>query len=159
MKKIIIPTIIILVIVILMALVFDWGRRGNESIMLSQNVAATGTTELNSNSTSSMPIVVDYPKDNQEVSSPIKITGKATGNWFFEATFPIKLVDADGNIVASTTGRALTDWATTSFVNFSAELDYNNASSSGPALIILSNDNPSGNPDLSKSIYIPVTLK
>ena len=158
MKKLIISTVIILLVIILSALIFDWGRRGTPNV-INQNTSVIQMTEANSSSSLNTQITVDYPKDNQEVSNPINITGKAVGNWYFEATFPIKLVDALGNVIAATTARALGDWATTSFVNFTASVEYNSASSSGPALIILSNDNPSGNPDFSKSIYIPVMLK
>ncbi len=149
MKKLVLFTVIILIVITFLALVFDWGRRGTE---LSQK-------NINSTSTIEMPIIVNNIKDNQQVSNPIKIQGKARGSWFFEATFPIQLVDVDGNIITSTVGMAQSDWATTSFVNFTAELDYNNASSSGPALIVLNNDNPSGNPDFDQSIFIPVILK
>jgi len=149
MKRTILFTVIVLIILAFLVLVFDWGRRGTE---LSQiNVSATTTNE--------MPIVVNNIKDNQQVSNPIKIEGKARGGWYFEATFPIQLVDADGNIITSTVGRAESDWATTSFVNFTAELNYDNASSTGPALIVLNKDNPSGNPDFDQSIFIPIILK
>ena len=149
MKKFVLFTVIILIVITFLVLVFDWGRRG------------TTTPEINPNATSTleMPIVVNNIKDNQEVSNPINIKGKARGSWFFEATFPIQLVDIDGNIISSTVAHAQSDWATTSFVNFIAELNYNKASSTGPALIVLNNDNPSGNPDFDQSIFIPVILK
>jgi hypothetical protein len=159
MKKFVISIVIILAIVAVLSFVFDWGRK-YESPNIDQNIAATGTNELSSTSTTDMPIVVDSVKDNQEVSSPIVIKGKARGSWFFEATFPVELVDADGNIISSTTARAESDWMTTDFVNFTAILEYTKSTStSDNALIVLSNDNPSGNPDFDKSIFIPVKLK
>jgi hypothetical protein len=159
MKKVIIPTTIIIVVIILSALIFDWGRRGPGLSDLNSNIFATGTVEQNSSATSSMPIVVNNIKDNQNVSNPIIIEGKARGNWFFEATFPVQLIDADGNIIASTTARALSDWATSSFVDFTATLEYTESTSTDRALIVLSKDNPSGNPEFDQSIYIPVILK
>ena len=144
-----------------MAFIFDWGRPEKALPDLNSNITATGTVDQNSSSTAegNMPIIVNNITDNQTVSNPIKIFGKARGNWYFEATFPVELVDTDGNILALTTARAETDWATTSFVDFTAELDYKKSASTTRALIILSNDNPSGNPELSKSIFIPVILK
>jgi len=159
MKKTTISMLIIIALLILIALIFDWGRRGSEVSNMNTNIFATGTVEQNSSSTSEMPISVDNIKDNQTVSNPINIQGKARGSWFFEATFPIQLVDASGNIITTTQARAETDWATTSFVNFSATLEYNNSTSTGRALIVLSNDNPSGDPARSQSIFIPVILK
>src|ERR1035437_1342255 len=115
MKRIIIPTILILAVIIIMAFIFDWGRGKVKPSEINQNASTTETIQPDSFSTSSMPIVVSYPVENQEVSSPIVIVGKARGNWYFEATFPVELVDNDGNILASTAARAETDWATTSF--------------------------------------------
>ena len=149
MKRFIIFTVIILIIITLLVLVFDWGRRGTK---LSQ-------IDVNSTSTTEMPIVVNNIKDNQVVSNPIKIVGKARGNWFFEASFPIQLVDADGNILASTAAKAESDWMTNDFVNFNAELTYTKATSTRRALLVLNKDNPSGNPDFDQSIFIPVILK
>ncbi len=149
MKRFIIFTVIIIIIITLLVLVFDWGRRGTK---LSQ-------IDVNSTSTTEMPIVVNNIKDNQVVSNPIKIVGKARGNWFFEASFPIQLVDADGNILASTAAKAESDWMTTDFVNFNAELTYTKATSTRRALLVLNKDNPSGNPDFDQSIFIPVILK
>ncbi|MFA5652404.1 MAG: Gmad2 immunoglobulin-like domain-containing protein [Candidatus Paceibacterota bacterium] len=158
MKKIVVPTIIILVTIVLIALIFDWGRK---DIPLPDGVEiiATNSTEQNSSSTSDMPIVVDNIKDNQEVSSPLKIKGRARGNWFFEASFPVELVDIDGNVLAREPAQALSDWMTTDFVNFSVTLNYTKSTSTNHALLVLSKDNPSGNPEFDQSIFIPVILK
>jgi hypothetical protein len=156
MNKKIVSIFIVLVIVVFAALLFDWGRREVKAPGIEIN--ASSTTE-NSTSTTEMPIVVDNIKDNQEISNPVKISGKARGNWFFEASFPIQLVDSDGNIIASTIARAQSDWMTTDFVNFTAEFNYVKPTSTTRALIVLSKDNPSGNPEFDQSIFIPVTLK
>jgi hypothetical protein len=145
-----------------MSLIFDWGRNEpTPTLDLNSNVISTSTINGNSSSTTSldMPIVIDNIKDNQTVSNPIKISGKARGNWYFEATFPVELVDTDGNILASSTARAQSDWATTTFVNFVVTLDYVKSTSTNRALIVLSKDNPSGNPEFDQSIFIPVILK
>jgi hypothetical protein len=159
MKKIVIPTIIILVIIVLIALIFDWGRRDTPLPDGVEIIATTNTPEQNSSSTSDMPIIVDNIKDNQEVSSPLKIRGRARGNWFFEASFPVELVDIDGNVLAAAPAQALSDWMTTDFVNFSVTLNYTKSTSTNHALLVLSKDNPSGNPEFDQSIFIPVTLK
>ncbi len=156
-KKTIISTTAILIVLILLVLIFDWGRKG-QLPGLNNNIS-TSTVEQNSSSTLDMPIVVSYPLDNQEVSSPIKIKGKARGYWFFEASFPIQLADIDGNIITTVIATAESDWMTTDFVNFTAEVNYDNASSTGPALLVLKRDNPSDNPEFDQSIFIPVILK
>jgi hypothetical protein len=159
MKKIVISTIAIIIVLVLTALIFDWGRREPQIFEINSNSSTTENILQNSTSTIDMPIIVNNIEDNQEVSNPIKIEGKARGNWFFEATFPVQLVDTDGNIIASTTARAETDWMTTDFVNFTATLEYVKSTTTARALIVLNKDNPSGNPDFDQSIFIPVILK
>ena len=160
MKKVIISTVIILIAIMLIALIFDWGRKEIGPLDLNKDIIATSTMEQYFASTTiNMPIIVNNIKDNQEVSNPIKIEGKARGGWFFEATFPIQLIDTNGNIIASTTARAESDWMTTDFVSFSAVLEYANSTTTGRALIVLSKDNPSDNPEFDQSIFIPVILK
>ncbi len=148
-KKGIIIGVIVLIIIIVIGLVFDVGRKTSTITSTS-----TATTTNYSNQ-----IVVSYPMANQEVTSPIKVTGKAVGNWYFEASFPVMLVDIDGNEIATTHATAEGDWMTTDFVNFTSEITYNNASTTGPALLVLKNDNPSGDPARDKEIFIPIILK
>ena len=148
MKKLIISTLATIAFIVLIALVFDWGRKGESLQNDNKNISSTSTL-----------IIVDNIKDNQEVSNPITILGKARGNWYFEATFPVKLVDLDGNILVSTFATAESDWMTTDFVNFSVTLEYVKSTSTDRALIVLSKDNPSGMPEFDQSIYIPVILK
>lgn len=157
MKKIVIPTLVVIVIAIIISFVFDWGRSSEK--LNENNIISTSTVTETATTTQDMPIIVDNIKDDQVVTSPIKIQGKARGNWFFEASFPIQLVDMDGNIIASTAARATGDWMTTDFVNFTAELNYKKSSTTTNALLVLSNDNPSGNPETSRSIFIRVVLK
>ena len=159
MKKVIAISVIIVVVVILIALIFDWGRRESKIPEIDTSASLTENSLINSSSTLDLPIVVNNIVDNQEVLNPLKIVGKAKGNWFFEATFPIDLVDTDGNILASTVATAEGDWMTADFVNFSATLDYSKATNTRRAIIVLNKDNPSGNPDLDQSIFIPVILK
>ena len=148
MKKVIISIVIVVVLIILTAFIFDWGRSGKSLPDDDKNISLTDTL-----------IIVDNIKDNQEVSSPITILGKARGNWYFEATFPVKLVDLDGNVLVSTFASAEGDWMTTDFVNFSTTLEYTKSTSTNHALIVLSKDNPSGMPEFDQSIYIPVILR
>src|SRR6056297_2808827 len=44
-------------------------------------------------------IRVSNPVKNKVISSPLKIKGAARGGWYFEASFPIKLIDGNGEEV------------------------------------------------------------
>jgi hypothetical protein len=103
-------------------------------------------------------IIVDNPASGQTVSSPLTITGKARGIWFFEADFPIYLLDANGNIIASHYGQAQGEWMTEDFVPFIAEIIFENPGTETGTLI-LEKDNPSGLEENDAKIEIPVRFE
>ncbi len=102
-------------------------------------------------------IVVTSPTANQIISSPLEISGKAKGGWFFEATFPVKLLDENGNILASGTVRAQGDWQTADYVNFSGSLSFKTPTSTRGSLQ-LSKDNPSDLPENDEFYFVPVNF-
>ncbi len=108
-------------------------------------------------------IVVDAPRPQQAIQSPVVIRGKARGSWYFEASFPIVLVDGDGRIIASGHGQAQDNWMTENFVPFEAVLSFDvpeHAEAFGKrGTIILKNDNPSGAANLDKAVEIPILFK
>ncbi len=107
-------------------------------------------------------IVVASPMPGDTVQSPLAISGEARGFWFFEASFPVVLVDWDGRIIAEGIATAQGDWMTEEFVPFTAELPY--ADSAVPTFnakgaLILKRDNPSGLPENDDAIEIPLILE
>lgn len=95
--------------------------------------------------------------DNQLITSPLQIVGQARGNWYFEASFPIRLEDANGTVLGRTTGQAQSNWMTTSFVPFSATLTFTTPTTT-TGWLYLQKDNPSGLPANDAEIQIPVTF-
>src|SRR4051794_24409101 len=55
-------------------------------------------------------IRVSEPLANGIVHSPLVIRGEARGPWFFEASFPVKLLDANGATLASFHADAKAEW-------------------------------------------------
>ncbi len=108
-------------------------------------------------------IQVTSPLASSTITSPITITGEARGTWYFEASFPVVLVDWDGKILAQGTATAQSDWMTTNFVPFTATLTFKIADISGQysnkGTLILKKDNPSGLPAHDDALEIPVYLK
>ncbi len=100
-------------------------------------------------------IKVTSPKAGETITSPLKIEGSARGMWFFEASFPARLFDANGVEIAVIPVTAKTDWMTEEFVDFYAELVFTNVTTATGTLI-LQKDNPSGLPEHDGSISIPV---
>lgn len=100
-------------------------------------------------------IRVTSPRPNDIVQSPIRLDGEAVGGWYFEASFPVRLVDANGYTLALRPATAKGDWMTESFVPFSLELPFA-APSTSTGTLILTKDNPSGLPEYDAELRIPV---
>ncbi|MDD4901279.1 MAG: GerMN domain-containing protein [Patescibacteria group bacterium] len=102
-------------------------------------------------------ILVTAPKLNQAVNSPLTVAGQAKGNWFFEASFPIELIDDQGKILGQDYVQAQSDWMTENFVPFKGEINYQ-AEATTTGRLVLKNDNPSGLPQNDKRIEILVII-
>lgn len=102
-------------------------------------------------------IVVEFPRPNQTVSSPLAVTGQARGTWYFEAQFGGQLVDDSGNVLGTGIFTAQGEWMTTEFVPFSGTIEF-----AKPALsrgkLILEKSNPSDLPENDAQLIIPVTF-
>jgi hypothetical protein len=105
-------------------------------------------------------IRIDSPRPNAVIESPLTVIGQARGTWFFEASFPVVLVDWDGLIIAEGNAATKADWMTEEFVPFEAELifapDPNVYSNRGT--LILRKDNPSGLPEHDDALEVPVLI-
>ena len=99
--------------------------------------------------------ILDNPLAGSIITSPVTISGQARGEWFFEASFPIKIIDANNKILAMAPAQAQDDWLTDDFVPFKAIIDFSQPTTS-TGFIILLKDNPSGLPEHDAEVKIPV---
>ena len=101
------------------------------------------------------PTPTSSPDLTLPFKSPLTITGKIDRSWVFEGSFPVKLYDDQNKILFQTTGLA-PHWTEGSgqFVDFTADLRFSTTAKTG--FLVISNDNPSGLPQNSKSIKFPV---
>lgn len=103
------------------------------------------------------------PLPNATITSPVTIKGEARGGWFFEASFPVFVVDWDGKIIGQGIATAEGEWMTNDFVPFTANVTFDVADISGNyanrGALILKKDNPSGLPEHDDALEIPVTLQ
>ncbi|MFC1629852.1 Gmad2 immunoglobulin-like domain-containing protein [Patescibacteria group bacterium] len=100
-------------------------------------------------------IRTDTPRPNELVQSPLEIKGEARGYWFFEADFPIRLLDGNNNVIARGIGQAKGEWMTEDFVQFTTMLDFQ-APATKKGTLILDRDNPSDLPENADELRIPV---
>lgn len=103
-------------------------------------------------------IFVSQPLENTVIKSPLVVKGEARGNWYFEASFPVILIDGNGKEIAISPAQAKTDWMTTEFVPFEVSLSFQKPLTKTGTLI-LKKDNPSGLPENDGSISIPVRFE
>jgi hypothetical protein len=103
-------------------------------------------------------ITVTSLTKNTVVKSPLTIKGEARGNWYFEASFPVKLFDANGEQLAINPAEAKGDWMTTNYVPFEVTLTFATPTTNTGTLVLLK-DNPSGLPEHADQLSIPVRFK
>lgn len=106
-------------------------------------------------------IVLESPLPKEGISSPLIVKGKARGNWFFEGSFPVTLVNWDGLIIAEGYATAQGEWMTTEYVPFvgsiTFEKPYTGVSDRG--WIILKKDNPSGEPQFDNALEVEIKFQ
>lgn len=100
-------------------------------------------------------IKIETPLPDEIIASPLQISGQAIGNWYFEAVFPIKLLDANGKEIARISAQAQSDWMTGEPVPFKATLEFENPQTATGTLVF-EKDNPSGLPENSAKKEISV---
>lgn len=69
-------------------------------------------------------IVVSAPVSGSTVSSPLRVEGVASNDWYFEAIFDAQLLDANGAVIAEAPAQAQTDWTVPGPVPFVVEFTY-----------------------------------
>lgn len=99
----------------------------------------------------------------QSPKTTCKIAGRARGTWFFEASFPVKLLSPTGETIATAIMQADGDWMTTEFVPFSGEMTFEVAGDqllnmAGSYSLIFQKDNPSGEAKFDDQFILPIFL-
>lgn len=100
-------------------------------------------------------IEVSNPLPNGDIQSPLTVRGKAVGFWYFEGSFPVRLYDAKGKLLAETNAEAQGKWMTESFVPFEARLSFKAPDDERGKLVLL-RSNPSGLPENEMEVSVPV---
>lgn len=97
------------------------------------------------------------PTAQQVVTSPLQVRGEARGTWYFEASFPLELLDENKGVIARGYAQAEGEWMTENFVPFHGELVYESAPSAKGTLV-LRKANASGLPEHDQAIELPVSF-
>ena len=135
----------VLAIIIILLVVWGLSSWGGEDSLADQAITLDETAEL----------TVTEPLADDVVTSPLAIAGEAMGPWYFEASFPIKLVDEDGGVLAESSSAADGEWTTEEMVPFTASLDFD-AAGAEFGYLLFGQANPSGLPDGEEWVKLPV---
>lgn len=101
---------------------------------------------------------ISSPKSNSVITSPLTVTGEARGFWFFEASFPVIILDANGNELGVVPAQAQGEWMTTDFVPFWAVVNFR-PSPTATGFLVLKKDNPSGLPENDQKLTYPIRFR
>ena len=140
--------LVVIGVVVVVALAW-WG--------LSRKTAGPETNNTTDNTTTEALVQVTSPIPNQTIMSPLVVTGQAVGNWYFEASFPIELRDANQVVIATGLAEAQSDWMVTTPVPFISTITFVPPTTPTGFLVMIK-DNPSGEPQFDDSLSIPVVF-
>src|SRR3989338_1605506 len=144
-KKIVVALIVLFLVVIAGAVLLAWptpAQNGHDSV-------ESPFTSAN--------VTVSSPVPSSTIPSSFTVIGRARGSWYFEASFPVEVRDANGNVVGRGLATSEGDWMTTEFVPFSAPVVIKNYS--GLATLVLMKDNPSGLPEHDDSASFLIVVQ
>lgn len=100
-------------------------------------------------------IVVSVPLPNAAISSPLMVSGRARGNWYFEASFPVKVYDGNGKLLTATPATAAGEWMTMEYVPFIATITFP-VPTTATGTIVFEKNNASGLPEHANELVIPI---
>jgi len=100
----------------------------------------------------------EIPFEIDKTSEMITFSAETPGTMFFEASFPVTVKDASGNIVYFGLATADGEWMTEAYVPFTASLEKQADPSTETGTMIFQRDNPSGLPEHDSSFEVPVVF-
>lgn len=131
------------VVVILVLLGVLWLLRGPDGTPVADGAATDPRVRVTS------------PPPGAVVSSPLTVRGEARGGWYFEAGFPVRLVDETGTEIAASVARARGEWMTEEFAPFEVSLSFEEPVA-GTGLLVLDRANPSGLAENAALVAVPI---
>ncbi len=115
------------------------------------------TPPITYKNTSAEYIVVTNPLPGAVTGKEFKVTGKARG-FYFEASFPVQVLDENGQQLFIGPAQAQGEWMVDAFVPFSIDVKVPDTYI-GPATLVLRKDNPSDMRQYDASISFPFTIE
>ena len=150
MKKL--PIFVVLIVLIILAY-FVFTNRKDKEIVLP--ISESSLTYINA--TNDL-IRVELPYPEAVTGKEFSVVGSARGMWYFEASFPVDVLDKDGNILVQSYATAQGEWMTEDFVPFKGDIKIP-SSYIGPATLVLHRSNASGLPENDAQVSFPFNIE
>lgn len=103
-------------------------------------------------------IYLENIKSGDTIDMGYEIKGEVSGNWFFEGSFPVRVLNIQGEVISSLFAEAKSDWMTEDQVPFSVIIDFP-LEEEGAFVLQFEKSNPSGLDDNSDSALVSISVK
>lgn len=103
-------------------------------------------------------IYLENIKSGDTIDMGSEIKGEVSGNWFFEGSFPVRVLNIQGEVISSLFAEAKSDWMTEDQVPFSVIIDFP-LEQEGAYVLQFEKSNPSGLDDNSDIAKIAISIK
>ena len=103
-------------------------------------------------------IYISTPEPGDTVDCNLTIEGRVPSDWFFEGSFPLQIIDEQGNILLTDKITTEEDWMTNKYIDFSKAINCNENCKENINLKLLK-DNPSGLEKYDDFVVIDLKLK
>lgn len=160
-NKIIITITILILSILAVLFMWLWAFKPVEQQQSTNQSNSSADNQDNTNaykeyaSEKGVKLRLYQPVSGANVNSPLEIKGEVPGNWSFEATFPIKLVNTQQDVIATAIAKLSGDWMTDAYVPFTATLTFDKPTATS-GFLVLQKDNPSAQADKDDSATIEV---
>lgn len=103
-------------------------------------------------------LVLENLKDGDIVDEGFEVKGKVSGEWFFEGTFPVRVLNEQGEIIKSLSATTQDDWRTSDLVSFTFKLD-TQLEQESIVVLRFEKSNPSGLEENDDYAQVTITIK
>src|SRR3989344_7028496 len=135
----------VLAIIVIILVIWGLSSWGKKASLVTDAISLEETSD----------VTVSEPAADDVIESPLSIKGEAVGPWFFEANFPIKLVNEVGDVLADYFATAEGEWTTEELVPFTGTVEFD-AAGAETGYLLFGKDNPSGLPENELWVKLPV---
>ncbi len=103
-------------------------------------------------------IIIESPQPYDIIQRPFFFSGSARGGWFFEASFPVRVLDVNEGVLGRGAAVTTGNWMTDEFVPFSGTIELDTPMTD-TGVVIFEKDNPSGLPENGGRFEVQVRFK